>query len=295
MEYTITHSINENIIYFQVIHNKTDTYYESFIENTDTHRQIFENINNMELNFHICDTGLFLFFDYNGKSYDFEINKKDINTIKFKTLEAKYNALKDETTVQYKKLEDKYEDNYIQYKKLEDKYNALKINNSIQFKTLEEEQVKNICLRRNILKLEEQIQINEDQQPIVFNVMYTNNNTIFDSNFSHRGSRSCDNTSHFYKKSELICDGGIWASINNYLNKLVPKIDLLRLNSKIQKVLVIIPPRKIMKVWINIKSEPTYYTCGIHELSLDKVMMIWLGIEKCKDDIPDNLIELANK
>jgi hypothetical protein len=32
-----------------------------------------------------------------------------------------------------------------------------------------------------------------------------------------------------------------------------------------------------------------------HELSLDKVIMIWLGSEKCKDDIPDNLIELANK
>jgi len=268
MQYQINHTINSNTIHIQVIHNKTYTYYESFIENTDIHRQIFENINNMELNFHICDTKLFLFFDYNGKSYDFEINKKDINTIKFNTLEAKYNALKD-------------------------KYNVLKDECFLQFKTLQEEQIKNICLRRNILKLEQQIQINEDQQPIVFNVMYTNNNTIFDSNFSHRGGRSCDNTSHFYKKSELICDGGIWASINNYLNKLVPKIDLLRLNSKIQKVLVIIPPRKIMKVWINIKSEPTYYTCGIHELSLDKVMMIWLGIEKCKDDIPDNLIELA--
>jgi hypothetical protein len=282
MEYTITHSINENVIHIQVIHNKTNTYYESSIENTDIHRQIFENINNMELNFHICDTKLFLFFDYNGKSYDFEINKKDINTVKFNTLEAKYNALKDETTVQYNALKDKY--------------NVLKDECSLQFKTLQEKQIKNICrLRRNILKLEQQIQINEDQQPIVFNVMYTNNNTIFDSNFSHRGSRSCDNTSHFYKKSELICDGVTWESINNYLNKLVPKIDLLRLNSKIQKVLVIIPPRKIMKVWINIKSEPTYYTCGIHELSLDKVMMIWLGIEKCKDDIPDNLIELANK
>ncbi len=35
MEYTITHSINESVIYFQVIHNKTGTYYESFIENTD--------------------------------------------------------------------------------------------------------------------------------------------------------------------------------------------------------------------------------------------------------------------
>ena len=93
MEYTITHSINENVIYFQVIHNKTNTYYESFIENTDTHKQIFENINNMELNFHICDTKLFLFFDYNGKSYDFEINNKDINYIQFKKLEDKYNSL----------------------------------------------------------------------------------------------------------------------------------------------------------------------------------------------------------
>ena len=50
-----------------------------------------------------------------------------------------------------------------------------------------------------------------------------------------------------------------------------------------------------MKVWINNKSEPTYYTCGIHDLSFDKVIMIWLGIEKCKDDIPDNynLIKLS--
>lgn len=145
MQYQINHTINSNTIHIQVIHNKTDTYYESFIENTDIHRQIFENINNMELNFHICDIKLFLFFDYNGKSYDFEINKKDINTIKFKTLEAKYNALKDETTVQYKKLEDKY--------------NVLKDECSLQFKTLQEEQVKNICLRRNILKLEQQIQM----------------------------------------------------------------------------------------------------------------------------------------
>jgi len=220
----------------------------------------------MELNFHICDTKLFLFFDYNGKSYDFEINKKDINTIKFNTLEAKYNALKD-------------------------KYNVLKDECFLQFKTLQEEQIKNICLRRNILKLEQQIQINEDQQPIVFNVMYTNHNTIFELTRGSRGGRSSNNTSHFYKKSELICDGGVWDSINNYLNKPVHNIDLLELVPQI--VLVIIPPRKIMKVWINIKSEPTYYTCGIHELSLDKVMMIWLGIEKCKDDIPDNLIELA--
>ena len=50
-----------------------------------------------------------------------------------------------------------------------------------------------------------------------------------------------------------------------------------------------------MKVWINNKAKPTYYTCGIHELSFDKVIMIWLGSEECKDDIPDNLIELANK
>ncbi len=50
-----------------------------------------------------------------------------------------------------------------------------------------------------------------------------------------------------------------------------------------------------MKVWINNKSESTYYTCGIHDLSFDKVIMIWLGIEKCKDDIPDNynLIKLS--
>ena len=125
--------------------------------------------------------------------------------------------------------------------------------------------------------------------------MYTNNNTIFDSNFSHRGSRSCDNTSHFYKKSELICDGVTWESINNYLNKPVHKIDLICLKSVIQKILVIIPPRKIMKVWKTINLEPTYYTCGIYEILLKDIDMIWLGSEECKDDIPDNLIELANK
>jgi len=290
MEYTITHSINDNAINIQVIHNKTDTYYESFIENTDTHRQIFENINNMELNFHICDTKLFLYFDYNSKSYDFEINKKDINTIKFKTLEAKYNALKDETTVQYKKLEDKYEDNYIQYKKLEDKYNALKINNSIQFKKLEEEQVKNICLRRNILKLEEQIHINEDQQPIIFHRMYKHTEDIFD--VSRAGARAL----HFYKKSELISVNSAHTyKLDNYLDKHTYKIGLLRCSSiNIYDIIqVIIPIRKIMKVWINNKTQPTYYTRGIYEILLKDIDMIWLGSEDCKDDIPDNLIELA--
>ena len=53
MQYQINHTINSNTIHIQVIHNKTNTYYESFIENTDIHRQIFENINNRELNFHI--------------------------------------------------------------------------------------------------------------------------------------------------------------------------------------------------------------------------------------------------
>jgi hypothetical protein len=249
----------------------------------------------MELNFHICDTKLFLFFDYNGKSYDFEINKKDINYIQYKKLEDKYNALKDETTVQYKKLEDKYEDNYIQYKKLEDKYNALKIINSIQFKTFEEkfeEKLKNAGINRNILKLEQQIRINEDQTPIVFNIMYNYTDGIF-NNPHRQDARS----TQFYKTSELIC-GNIWTSIDNYLNKPVHKIDLLRLpppNSGISKVIVIIPPRKIMKVWINNKVQPTYYTCGIYEILLTDIDMIWLGSEECKDDIPDNLIELAKK
>ena len=261
----------------------------------------------MELNFHICDTKLFLFFDYNGKSYDFEINKKDINTIKFNTLEAKYNALKDETTVQYKKLENKYEDNYIQYKKLEDKYNALKINNSvqfktledkyyalkinnsIQFKTLEEEQLKNICLRHNIFKLEEQIRINEDQQPIIFNRMYKHNDDIFDD-------VAGAHVAHFYKKSELIIVNSAHThKIEKYLAEHKYKIGPLRCSSiYINDIIqVIIPIRKIMKVWINNKVQPTYYTCGIYEISLRDIDMIWLGSEDCKDDIPDNLIVLA--
>jgi hypothetical protein len=187
-------------------------------------------------------------------------------------------------------LEDKYEDNYIQYKKLEDKYNALKIINSIQFKTLEEEQVKNICLRRNILKLEEQIHINEDQQSIIFHRMYKHTEDIFE--VSRAGARALN----FYKKSELISVNSAHTyKLDNYLDKHTYKIGLLRCSSiNIYDIIqVIIPIRKIMKVWINNKAQPTYYTCDIYEILLKDIDMIWLGSEECKDDIPDNLIELA--
>jgi hypothetical protein len=269
MEYTITHSIIESIIYFQVIHNKTNTYYESFIENTDIHRQIFENINNMELNFHICDTKLFLFFDYIGKSYDFEINKKDINTIKFKTLEAKYNALKDETTVQYKKLEDKY-------KKLEELIH-----------------LKNIYINHTFLKLEQQLKIYEEQTPIVFKVLQNRSENILDNGTGMQ-------MEYFYQKSLLLIDSNPWRT--SVINPCISSYNIDRLYMpyqhgaiSIRNWRIIIPPRKIMKVWKTINLEPTYYTCGIYEILLKDIDMIWLGSEECKDDIPDNLIELARK
>ena len=273
MEYTITHSINEFVIYFQVIHNKTNTYYESFIENTDTHKQIFENINNMELNFHICDTKLFLFFDYNGKSYDFEINKKDINYIQYKKLEDKYNSLKDETTVQYKKLEDKYY--------------ALKVDKNAQFKKLEEQ------FNHNFLKLEQQLKIYEDQTPIVFKVLQNRYENILDNGTGMQ-------IEYFYQKSLLLIDSNPWRV--NVINPCISSYNINRLSIPyqhgsicIRSWQIIIPPRKIMKVWKTINTEPSYYRCGIYEMSIMNIDIIWLGSEKYKDDIPDNLIELAKK
>lgn len=278
MEYTITHSINEFVIYFQVIHNKTNTYYESFIENTDTHKQIFENINNMELNFHICDTKLFLFFDYNGKSYDFEINKKDINYIQFKKLEDKYNSLKDETTVQYKKLEDNYnvlkESSCMQIKTFEDKYNALVV--------------------KVFDKLEQELKIYEDQTPIVFKVLQNRYENILDNGTGMQ-------MEYFYQKSLLLIDSNPWRV--NVINPCISSWNIDRLSIPYQHGSIcirgwqiIIPPRKIMKVWRTIITEPVYYRCGIYEMSIMNIDIIWLGSEECKDDIPDNLIEeLAKK
>ena len=63
MKYKIIHTIN-----IQVIHNKN--YYGPNIENNDMIKQLFENIKDIQINFHICDTKLYLFIDYKDKSYE---------------------------------------------------------------------------------------------------------------------------------------------------------------------------------------------------------------------------------
>jgi len=93
MEYKVNHTINDNTINIQVIHNKTDAYYETNIENNDMNKQLFENIKDIQINSHICDTKLYLFLDYKDKSYEFQLNKKEASYIEYTRLEEKYNKI----------------------------------------------------------------------------------------------------------------------------------------------------------------------------------------------------------
>ena len=234
------------------------------------HIQVIHNKNYYpNLNQKIFD---FLVYETNISNNDTNQNILKYNNFTYHHVGNKLIICNNDTTFQLDKMECNYYD-FMEMKK-------------------ELEQVKNICLRHNIFNLEQQIHINEDQQPIIFHRMYNHIDDIFDA--TRDGSRAA----HFYKKSELIIVNSAHThNIEKYLAKHKYKIGPLRCSSIIINniIQVIIPVRKIMKVWINNKAQPTYYTRGIYEILLKDIDMIWLGSEECKDDIPDNSIELAIK
>jgi hypothetical protein len=65
MKYKVNYRINDNSIHLQVIHNETQTYYESNVTNNDIANNIINNINHIK-------------YDNKGKKLVISYNKDSI-------------------------------------------------------------------------------------------------------------------------------------------------------------------------------------------------------------------------
>ena len=163
---------------------------------------------------------------------------------------------------------------------------------------LDEVEIKNIQsldLNRQISDLRSQIKIYEEQTPIVFNC----NNTNAILNASSMAGYTPVSYS-FYNKAMLICNGKhiprITAFIdkpeNNLIAKTTERYNKIRTCMRSSEHFftiyhgqqIIIPPRKILKVWQYDNLKPIIYTCGIHE-NINLGVLFWCGIEEQKNDV----------
>jgi hypothetical protein len=70
--------------------------------------------------------------------------------------------------------------------------------------------------------------------------------------------------------------------------------DMLLTKSTMDVYNIIIPPKKIVKVWSYDNNPPKILGEGVHYYAhIGQICLIWLGSIKYKDDIPDNF-ELVN-
>lgn len=60
MEYTITYKSNNHNISVKAIHNKTNTCYESSIQNNDIYKYVLNNINNISVTFFVIENKLYI-------------------------------------------------------------------------------------------------------------------------------------------------------------------------------------------------------------------------------------------
>lgn len=165
---------------------------------------------------------------------------------------------------------------------------------------LDEVEIKNIQsldLNRQISDLRSQIKIYEEQTPIVFSCNNTNA-ILNDSSMAGHTPVSYS----FYNKAMLICNGPHILRITGFIDK--PENNLIAKTTerynKIRTYMrssasfftryhaqqIIIPPRKILKVWQYDNLKPKIYTCGIHE-GINLGVLFWCGIEEKKDEVPD--------
>lgn len=168
---------------------------------------------------------------------------------------------------------------------------------------LDEVEIKNIQsldLNRQISDLRSQIKIYEEQTPIVF--CCSNINDWLNKNSINCSSSNAPTTYSFYNKAMLICNGSNISRITAFIDK--PENNLIAKTTerynKIRPYMrssasfftryhgqqIIIPPRKILKVWQYDNLKPKIYTCGIHE-NINLGVLFWCGIEEQKNDVPD--------
>lgn len=276
--YTINYQLNDNTFYIKVINNIMLTVYETTID-SDNFKYKLSQIKNI--------------FDNCLKTKDIILNfivsynKLTINTIyKTEFMDIDFDIILNQVEVS--------------------NVSTLDLNRKV-FEL--EKELENIKLKIPIL--ENKLQYYEDMTPIIFthNKKYdpqnTNGNPVYypDVTF-YQESHIRVLLDSLHPKITAFCNESqsknisesnkekyrrIRDSLATYINN-----DMLSSKSVMDNYNIIVPPKKIVKVWTNNNDPPTILSEGVHHyVRLPQIHLIWLGSIKYKDDIPDNF-ELAN-
>jgi hypothetical protein len=279
-DYTINYQLNDNTFYIKVINNIMLTVYETTID-SDNFKYKLSQIKNI--------------FDNCLKTKDIILNfivsynKLTINTIyKTEFMDIDFDIILNQVEVS--------------------NVSALDLNRTV-FEL--EKELENIKLK--IPLLENKLQYYEDMTPIIFT-----NNKKYKPQFETSGNHVYYPDVTFYEESHIrvLLENSLNTKITAFCNESQSKnisesnkekyrrirdslatyisSDMLLSKSHMDNYNIIVPPKKIVKVWTNDNNPPTILGEGVHRYDrLPQIHLIWLGSIKYKDDIPDNF-ELAN-
>jgi len=171
-----------------------------------------------------------------------------------------------------------------------------------------EKELENIKLKLPVL--ESKLQYYEDMTPIIFthnkkSGVHISGQTIYypDVTF-YQESHVRVQRDDIYSKINTHCKESQSKNISEYMKQKYSRIqgslahyesnDMLLTKSTMDVYNIIIPPKKIVKVWGYDNNPPKILGEGVHCYAhIGQICLIWLGSIKYKDDIPDNF-ELVN-
>ena len=279
-DYTINYQLNDNTFYIKVINNIMLTVYETTID-SDNFKYKLSQLKNI--------------FDNCLKTKDIILNfivsynKLTINTIyKTEFMDIDFDIILNQVEVS--------------------NVSTLDLNRKV-FEL--EKELENVKLK--IPLLENKLQYYEDMTPIIFthnkqnNVHHSNTLVYYSDVTFYQESHIRVFTQELHTKITTFCNESKSKNISESNKEKYKRIqdslayhissDMLLDDNTRTHYNIIVPPKKIVKVWMNDNNPPTILSEGVHKYTkfghVVKVHLIWLGSIKYKDDIPDNF-ELAN-
>ena len=281
--YTINYQLNDNTFYIKVINNIMLTVYETTID-SDNFKYKLTQIKNI--------------FDNCLKTKDIILNfiisynKLSINTIyKTEFMDIDFDIILNQVEVS--------------------NITTLDLNRKV-FEL--EKELENVKLKLPVL--ENKLQYYEDMTPIIFTHNKKNSvQFLSNSTYLYYPDMAFYEESHIrvreralHTKITTFCNESQSKNIDKSIKEKYKRIKEISLTYYIDSDVllndhtrtnynIIIPPKKIVKIWYNNNDPPTILEEGVHNcMHLQSIYLIWLGSIKYKDDIPDNfeLLDFKN-
>lgn len=275
-DYTINYQLNDNTFYIKVINNIMLTIYETTIDSDNFKyklsqiKNIFDNYlktKDIILNFIVSYNKLTINTIYKTEfmDIDFDIILNQVEVSNVSTLDLNRKVFELEKELENIKLKIPLLENKLQY--YEDMTPIIFTNN------------KQSCVQPSDIYYPDVTFYQESHIRVFTQELHTKITTFCNESKSKNISES---NKEKYKRIQEI-------SLARYISS-----DMLFASTPMNYYNIIVPPKKIVKVWLNNNNPPTILSEGVHKYSgIGQVFLIWLGSIKYKDDIPDNF-ELAN-